>query len=177
MLSRKPYNPLSEIDRLKFKRGLQVIRKNLFISFTIYFTSFCLNILLQVFVVHCCYFMIRYFSFGAHIKNFYLCMLQSLVTFVIIPYCLLHMVASINFTIPGMIAAILIIVLGPQPTKAQPIHHYMMTALHIKTAIITLVLLSTALLIDAPYSMLIHYGIITQSITLLITYMRRKYDA
>ncbi|MCE4956619.1 accessory gene regulator B family protein [Macrococcoides caseolyticum] len=176
-MTNKPYNHLSELDRLKFNRGLQVIRKNLFISFAIYFTSFCLSILFQVFVIHMCYFMIRYFSFGAHIKNFYLCVLQSLITFVLLPYCIIHYFPNVQLLIPGIIAALIIIIIGPQPTKAQPIHDYMLKPLHIKTVITVILFVALALFSHEEYGTLIFYGIITQSITLIITYMRRKYHA
>ncbi|WP_414054550.1 accessory gene regulator B family protein [Macrococcus equi] len=176
-MSRSAHGGLSEIERLKFKRGLQVIGKNLLISFTIYFTSFCLNILLQVFVIHFCYFIIRYFSFGAHLKNFYLCIIQSLITFVFIPYCIIHYAQDIHLTGFGIGAAILIIILGPQPTKAQPIHDYMLKSLHIKTVITVLVLLCMVFILPAQYGTLIYYGIITQSITLIITYIGRKRHA
>lgn len=174
MISRQRFNHLSEIEQLKFKRGLQVIRKNLFISFTIYFSSYCLGILLQVFVIHLCYFLIRYFSFGAHIKNFYLCIVQSLITFVFLPYYFIHHISHINLLPVGLLFGAIIIYLGPQPTSAQPIHDYMLKPLHIKTVFIVVVLLGITLLLPEKYGILIYYGIIIQSITLIITYIRRK---
>lgn len=170
----KTFSQMSELDQLKFKRGLQVIRKNLFISFTIYFTSFCLGILLQVFIVHLSYFAIRYFSFGAHLKQFWLCVIQSMITFVAIPYLLLRFTPVLPVYSLGLCAALLIIILGPQPTKAQPVHDYMMKSLHIKTIIVVVVLEIIAYFTTGVYSMLINYGIIIQSLTLMTTFLRRR---
>ncbi|ULG74466.1 accessory gene regulator B family protein [Macrococcus brunensis] len=164
---------LTELEQLKFRRGLRVIMKNLLISATIYLSSYLLGIFFHVLVAHGCYFMIRYFSFGAHLKNFWLCFVQSWLTFVGVPFLLVYKL-DLRLLIPGLLAAAAICWLGPQPTRAQPIHAYMLEPLKLKVRVTVGILLLVSLIIPNGYRLMMYYGIIVQALTLVITYMRRN---
>ena len=164
---------LTELEQLKFKRGLRVIMKNLLISAAVYLSSYLLGIFFHVLIAHGCYFIIRYFSFGAHLKNFWLCFIQSWLTFVGVPFLLVYQL-NLHLTIPGLLVALVICLLGPQPTRAQPIHAYMLAPLRLKVRVTVGVLLLVSLMIPHDYRQMMYYGIMVQAVTLLITYMRRN---
>ncbi|ULG72198.1 accessory gene regulator B family protein [Macrococcus brunensis] len=174
MFGKESMAHLSELEYLKFKRGVRVIMKNTFISLTIYIASMMLGIFWYMLVAHLCYFSIRYFSFGAHLKNFWLCFIQSLAVFVFIPYLLIHHFPGLQLLYIGLFAGLVIWMIAPQPTKAQPIHEYMYQSLRTKTRMTVMMWLILSQLVPEVFSQMMLYGIIIQAITLVITYMRRN---
>lgn len=89
-------NNLDHIQFLQVRLGMQIIVGNFFKILVTYSISIFLSVFLFTLVTHLSYMLIRYNAHGAHAKSSILCYIQSILTFVFVPYFLINI--DINFT-------------------------------------------------------------------------------
>lgn len=166
---------LSDLDVLKLKRGVNIVKKNVFLMLFIYGLSFYLDVLLYTFIMHLSYFVIRLTSFGAHLQHFISCMLYSTLVFVGLPYLLSKVILPIYLLFGLMcFSFILITIFAPSPTSKHPIaikHHAKLKRQSMFTAFI---LCFIAMLIPRPLSQMMIVGICIQSISLLPIFKKER---
>ncbi|QIH79093.1 accessory gene regulator B family protein [Macrococcoides canis] len=156
---------LSHLEVLKLKRAVNILYKNISLLIIVYTTSFFLGILIEAIVMHAAYFTIRLTSFGAHFKHYIPCLLFSTVTFAIIPKLMAMIQPSL--IVPAMIACMVIIYMAPVATKKHPIHAHHKKKLKIQTCFTVVTLFVISCFIHPYFALMMHAGMITQSITLL----------
>ncbi|HCW9736553.1 TPA: accessory gene regulator B family protein, partial [Staphylococcus aureus] len=115
-------NNLDHIQFLQVRLGMQIIVGNFFKILVTYSISIFLSVFLFTLVTHLSYMLIRYNAHGAHAKSSILCYIQSILTFVFVPYFLINI--DINFTYLlalSIIGLISVVIYAPAATKKQPI--------------------------------------------------------
>lgn len=167
---------LDELETLKLRRGLEVLSNNLMKTFWIYGLSFVLGITGYTLIVHLSYFAIRFFAFGAHFQSSFVCTLQSILMFVLIPWLLIHM-HLYNLTVITLLSGLIICIYSPMPTRKHPLKSSWRRHLKYKAVFTAFLLFSISLMLSPSLSVMIQLGIILEAISLLpVFYKEDFYD-
>lgn len=159
---------LEQVDYLKIRLGMQVFVINLFKGLITYGLAILLNIFLYTLTVHITYLVLRRFSHGAHAKTSLLCHVQNIIFFIFLPWLI------VKYDIPFLFMLFLYILgwflvlkYAPAATRKQPIKQSRVKGLKMKSLLVMTLYLVLILLVPNPFNLLIAYGAILQSITLL----------
>lgn len=161
-------NNLDHIQFLQVRLGMQIIVGNFFKILVTYSISIFLSVFLFTLVTHLSYMLIRYNAHGAHAKSSILCYIQSILTFVFVPYFLINI--DINFTYLlalSIIGLISVVIYAPAATKKQPIPIKLVKRKKYLSIIMYLLVLILSLIIHPFYAQFMLLGILVESITLL----------
>lgn len=164
------------IDKKKYlmcKLGLETLIINITKGIIVYMIAFMLEILLEVFIFHMSYAILRSYAFGVHSSNSLFCTIFSTVTLVGTPWLLKKYYLDIKWLFIFMIINILLVIIyAPIGTKKYIIKNERKKILKRKSVIVLLVynvLLFTSIGID--YKNLVVMGAFLEVIMILpITY-------
>ncbi|MBH9580566.1 accessory gene regulator AgrB [Staphylococcus felis] len=167
-LKLKEKQHLDHIEFLKVRLGMQVVAINFFKGIVTYGLALLLNIFLYTLTVHISYFVLRYFSHGAHAKSSLLCHIQNIVFFVIIPFLINYYDITFSYMLfLTIIGLIVVIRYAPAATRKQPIKSSRKKGLKLKSIVVIITLIVISIFIPQPYQQLICYGLVLQAGTLL----------
>ncbi|WP_436855739.1 accessory gene regulator AgrB [Staphylococcus caeli] len=158
-------NGLDRIEYLKMRLGMQVIVSNILKTIVIYGVSILCHLFLYTLTVHLSFFLIRHFAHGAHAKSSFVCYLESLFYFVLLPWFVGYIqVSSVLMYCLAFFGLIVLIIYAPAVTKKQPIPDRLKKGKKIKTIIVTVILLIVSCFLPKPYQQLMLLGITIISI-------------
>jgi accessory gene regulator B len=119
----KKGNPNLEGNKiLAIQYGLEGLYLTISKFIVILFLSFILGIIKE-FLIFCLFYnLIRMFAFGLHASKSYICLIVSIIIFVLIPYICKIIVLSLYLkTIIGLFCLIMIILYAPADTHKRPL--------------------------------------------------------
>lgn len=161
-------NNLEHIEFLKIRLGLQAVAINFFKALVTYGVSILCHLFLYTLTVHLSYFFIRLYAHGAHAKSSFLCHVQNLLLFVLLPWLIGYMqVSPLIMYILAIMGFIILVIYAPAETKKQPIPERLRKGKKIKTIVVTLLLLVISVFFSEPYQQLILLGIVLISVVQL----------
>ncbi len=161
-------NNLDHIQFLQVRLGMQIIVGNFFKIVATYGISLLFGVFLYTLITHLCYMLVRYNAHGAHAKSSLLCYVQSILTFVFVPYLLIHLDLSLTYMfVLSIIGLFFIFKYAPAETKKQPIPIKLIKRKKIKSIIMYILIMVLSIIINPIYAQFTLLGIIVESFTLL----------
>ncbi|MCG3402885.1 accessory gene regulator AgrB [Staphylococcus massiliensis] len=161
-------NNLDRISYLKIRLGIQIVLGNLFKGIVVYGLALLLNIFFYTLTVHLFYFVLRFFAHGAHAKSSFLCHVQNLLIFILLPWLIVHFeIPYTFFFVLSLISLIMVILLAPAATRKLPIKESRKKRKKVRAIITTIVVIALSFFVQEPYQQLMLTGIVIEAITLL----------
>ncbi|MBE5673339.1 accessory gene regulator B family protein [Staphylococcus sp. SS87] len=161
-------NNLDHIQFLQVRLGMQIIVGNFFKIVATYGISLLFGVFLYTLTTHLCYMLVRYNAHGAHAKSSLLCYIQSILTFVFVPYLLIYLDLSLTYMfVLSIIGLFFIFKYAPAETKKQPIPIKLIKRKKIKSIIMYILIMVLSIIINPIYAQFTLLGIIVESFTLL----------
>ncbi|MGW7832928.1 accessory gene regulator AgrB [Staphylococcus xylosus] len=154
-------NQLEQLDYIKMRLGIQIFINNFAKTIIVYGVSILFQMFFYTLTIHLSFLLIRIFAHGAHAKSSFICYIQSLLLFVLLPAVIgYYQVSSIILYPLAIIGFVILATYAPSATKKQPIPERLKKGKKIKTIIATALLLFLSLFFEIPYQQFILLGII-----------------
>ncbi|MEJ7220266.1 accessory gene regulator AgrB [Staphylococcus gallinarum] len=161
-------NNLDHIEFLKVRLGMQVVAINFFKALVTYGVSILCHLFLYTLTVHLTYFILRIFAHGTHAKSSFLCHVQNLLLFVLLPWFIGYIeMSTLLMYVLALMGFVILVIYAPAATKKQPIPERLRKGKKIKTIVVTLLLLVISVFFSEPYQQLILLGIVLISVVQL----------
>lgn len=161
-------NNLDRIQFLKVRLGMQVVVSNIAKFIVTYGLAIIFHIFWYTLTMHLAYMILRFYAHGAHAKSSLLCHIQNIIIFLLMPWLIVYLsIGKFEMLIFALIGYLIVIIYAPAATKKQPIPIRLVKKKRILSIAVYMLLVIISFIIKEPYSQLILFGIIVESITLL----------
>lgn len=158
------------------KFGIQIIVQETIKILIIYLTAALLDVLIEVFIIHCTFFFIRQVSLGYHFSSKTICIIWSILLFPI-SYKLIQL-SDYNYDfnwVITIVTSVLLAVIGPVSTSKAPIANtkhrkYLKKRLYVRL----LILITIFSIIPDNVQVLLLTGLIIQLLMIFLQLIKNK---
>lgn len=161
----------TEAEKAKIIFGVQLLLTDFYKLIAVYGVSILLDCLLEVFIMHVSFLMLRQVCFGYHFVNNIQCFIWSIVLFPI--FCKIQYIISANVCVPILlISIILLVIFSPVGTKKHPVINQLHKKyLRKKCWYRVIFILIISYLLPQELRLFVSLGVVVQTLLVLIQYI------
>lgn len=166
---------LSHLDRIKLVYGWRMVIadfKKLIFMFSIAFLMGCF---IETVLIHVSFFVFRQVAFGAHSKNFYVCLVVSCITFPVSAFLLKGLeIGLVHIWITYFIAAVPLLLFAPIGSVVNAIRgrahvQYLRKKIYVRLSILGIAIL----VLPSAITKFLVVGLLIETITVLILIIQK----
>lgn len=169
---------LTHIDKIKLIYGLRLVIADFKKMIFLYGIAFLIGCFIETLLIHASFYIFRQVAFGAHSKNFYICLVVSSITFPTSAFLLKNLeISTTKIWITYCIAAIPLFLFAPIGTNINAIRGrahalYLKKKLYIRLFVLGIILIY----IPVNTTKFLVMGLFIESITIVISVIKKEID-